>query len=112
VIYRRDFPDSLSAVVASRLELKGWIPDGGKIATRLAKIESGGPRLEVLEMWDPASDEVRNSFEGWFPFFADRVNFDERLLAAYLSLLAQGQISPRRMRPSKGNAAARAPRAA
>jgi hypothetical protein len=51
-------------------------------------------------MWNhPTEDHLTRLYEGLIPFFADAVNYDERLLASYLSLLVQGQISPRSVPP-------------
>jgi len=50
-------------------------------------------------LWCEPSRDIDAAFEGLIPFFADRANFDERFLASYLALLAQGQISPGRLPP-------------
>lgn len=46
-----------------------------------------------------ARQRIQESFEGLVPFFADQVNYDERFLAAYLTLLAQGQTSQHSLPP-------------
>lgn len=58
------------------------------------------PVIGEFEMWNhPNEDHLTRLYEGLIPFFADAVNYDERLLASYLSLLVQGQISPRSVPP-------------
>jgi hypothetical protein len=48
-------------------------------------------RLPIL----PHKETVLETFQAAIPFFADFANYDERLLASYLSLLIQGQVSGR-----------------
>jgi hypothetical protein len=59
------------------------------------------PVIGEFEMWaHPSKDDLARLYEGFIPFFADAAtNYDERLLASYLSLLVQGQISPRSVPP-------------
>lgn len=60
------------------------------------------PLIGNLQMWSHPSDEdFTKLYEGFMPFFADAANYDERLLASYLSLLIQGQISPQLIPPFK-----------
>ena len=68
--------------------------------TRLARTTAdGGPRMALFELWAEPSKNLNEAFEGLLPFFAQRANFDERFLASYLALLAQGQISPHTLPP-------------
>ena len=60
-----------------------------------------GPRLAMFQIWPRPTVlrkasvwESEEDFQAVIPFFADGVNYDERLLASYLVLLGQGQISP------------------
>jgi len=54
------------------------------------------PNMAKFMIWPkPTSAEAKRAFEASVPFFSEAVNFDERLLASYLSLLCGGQISPR-----------------
>ena len=46
-----------------------------------------------------ARRRIQESFEGLVPFFADQVNYDERYLVAYLTLLAQDHTSPHSLPP-------------
>ena len=63
---------------------------------RVQRISEAGPRLAFFAIWSkPDGDMLQQTFEGLVPFFADQVNYDERFLGSYLSLLAQGQISPK-----------------
>jgi hypothetical protein len=58
------------------------------------------PRIGRFQMWaHPSDDCLASLYEGFIPFFADAANYDERLLASYLSLLSQGQISPQLIPP-------------
>jgi|SRR6267142_1952795 len=101
--YRTGHTDSLSSIFVARVPLAKALPKGTMTtAARVARIKKFGPRMGVFEMWDTPTTQVRTSFEALVPFFADRVNFDERLLAAYLALLAQGQISPTRLTSAVG----------
>ena len=89
--------NSFGSLYLSRCELKGVLPDGemsdGK---RIAGIPKDGPRIAMFEIWPrPDREEVMSAFAASIPFFADFANYDERLLASYLALLSQGQISPR-----------------
>ena len=60
------------------------------------------PVIGTFEIWHhPTQQQLSKLYEGFLPFFADAANYDERLLASYLSLLAHGQISPRCVPPVK-----------
>ena len=53
------------------------------------------PHIGEFEIWEPPSKEYLVKFyEGFTSLFADTASYDDRLLAFYLSWLAQGQISP------------------
>ncbi len=94
--------NSLGSVIISRTPLTEVLPAGTmSTATRIAKVRDGGPRLGMFEMWREPSRDFTKALEGLVPFFADRVNFDQRFLASYLALLAQGQVSPRNLPPMK-----------
>jgi hypothetical protein len=75
--------------------LKEFIPKGSmSTKKRIKNILKGGPKIELFKMWERSKPEKdQQLFQGAIPFFADYANYDERLLASYLSLLAQGQIS-------------------
>jgi len=54
----------------------------------------------MLQIWHRPTElrdavETDADFQAVIPFFAEYVNYDERLLASYLALLSQGQVSPR-----------------
>ncbi|MFH1371920.1 MAG: hypothetical protein ABII09_11640 [Planctomycetota bacterium] len=60
------------------------------------------PQIGKFQIWNHPDDEnIAKLYEGFMPFFADAANYDERLLASYLSLLTQGQISPQLIPPVK-----------
>ena len=53
------------------------------------------PHIGEFQIWEPPSKEYLVKFyEGFTPLFADTASYDDRLLAFYLSWLAQKQISP------------------
>ena len=62
----------------------------------ISRRELAGSPPMTFEMWPSLDGEhLTRGFEGAVPFLADAENYDERLLASYLALLGQGQISPR-----------------
>jgi len=75
-------------------EAQGFLPDGEMSDSERIKAI---PRMAIFKMWPrPDNKEtVLETFQAAIPFFADFANYDERLLASYLSLLIQGQVSPR-----------------
>jgi hypothetical protein len=93
-------PNSFASLFVCRKPLKGFLPKGSMSnRKRLEGIPWDGPRIDFFEMWSqPEGQALSNAFEGMIPFFADSVNYDERFLTSYLSLLAQGQISPQSLR--------------
>lgn len=92
--------NSLGSVNVSRLPLTDALPTGTmSTAMRVATTKSS--RLGLFEMWAEPNKGLNDTFGGLVPSFADRANFDERLLASYLALLAQGQTSPQKLPPMK-----------
>ena len=89
-------PKSFGALYAARKSIAEHLPQGTMSdEQRLAQMPAGGPVLGMLRMWPhPDPTKVMAAFEAAVPFFADAVNYDERLLSSYLALLCQGQISP------------------
>lgn len=89
--------NSFQSLWVSRIDLTPYLAPGTmSTQARLAKLPNGGPRMAPFKIWPrPSSNEIQRAFEAAVPFFADSVNFDERLLASYLALLCSGQISPR-----------------
>ncbi len=90
-----------SSLFISRLPLNPYLPKG-RMSTkeRIEGITKVGPKIEMFKMWKrPEPNKIQNLFEGSMPFFADYANYDERLLSSYLTLLAQGQISPANIPP-------------
>jgi hypothetical protein len=88
---------SLGSLIVSCMDLSGHLPTGPMTTEdRITGIGPGGPKIAMLKMWpQPEEKKVLKAFEAAIPFFADAANYDERLLSAYLALLAQGQISPK-----------------
>jgi hypothetical protein len=94
-------PGSLGSVFLARMPIEDALP-GGRMSDeqRIAGIPPGGPKLALFQIWSsPNASRLREAFDGLVPFFSDRANFDERFLSAYLALMAQGQISPRKLPP-------------
>lgn len=100
VYWRSDREDSLSSIVVARKPINEFLPSGTMtLAKRIAGMLGGSPKIAKFQLWPKPDRNLTELFEGLLPFFADRANFDERFLSAYLGLLAQGQISPRRVPP-------------
>lgn len=92
---------SLHSIYASRVPLDA-LPQGSMpTATRISRATSAGLRIARFDLWAEPSKNLNEAFEGLVPFFAERANFDERFLSSYLALLAQGQISPHTLPPTK-----------
>jgi hypothetical protein len=91
--------NSFACLWVSRRDLVPYLPKLPKSSdARLRKLGSldGAPKMAEFKLWPrPSSGEIEEAFAASVPFFAESVNFDERLLATYLSLLCSGQISPR-----------------
>ncbi|MDD2714721.1 MAG: hypothetical protein PHW04_02380 [Candidatus Wallbacteria bacterium] len=99
--YSKVPPKSFEVLIVSRLPLDDYLPNGADSTQDLiAEIAEGGPKIGVFQLWgNPNEEELKSQFEGLVPFFADSVNYDERLLTSYLALLVQGQVSPRSLLP-------------
>ena len=95
--------NSFASLFVSRLKLKGILPEGTMTdQKRIDGLALDGPRLAMFKIWSrPDAKKVLPAFQAAIPFFADAANYDERLLASYLTLLSQGQISPTSL-PSLG----------
>ena len=78
-----------------------WLPEDIWVGTlpdeeRLKKIPSGGPRIEGFEMWpESSSPDIARTGPDAKLFLGDDGNYDEKLMASYLTLLCQGLISPK-----------------
>jgi hypothetical protein len=87
-------PETLSRVYVSRLPLEKYSSE--ELTNPKELIEESidkHPRIALLSMWSkPKAKDIEKSVDWLQPLFTDLVNYDERLLSAYLSLLAQGQI--------------------
>jgi hypothetical protein len=86
---------AFSSVIASRVSLR-YLPKGTMTTeARVQRMNPSNARLGLFAMWPADLRKTMGSAPaGLEPFFANAVNEDERLLCAYLSLLASGQISP------------------
>ena len=94
VYYLTKKQNSFGSLYLSRVRLRGVLPDGEMSDSERIKAI---PRMAIFKMWPRPDDKetVLETFQAAIPFFADFANYDERLLASYLSLLVQGQVSPR-----------------
>lgn len=92
---------SFASMFLSKRQLAGFLPKGRMTdRQRIASIPADGPRIGEFKIWSrPEARKVLEAFQAAIPFFADAANYDERLLASYLTLLSQGQISPRSLPP-------------
>jgi len=96
--------DSIGALIIARKPIEPYLAKGAlTLEKRLVGISDGGPRLAKLELWSLKDAELGGVFRSLAPFLTDRANYDERLLSAYLALLAQGQIRARSIGPLVGS---------
>jgi hypothetical protein len=92
--------NSLGSLIVARDPISKYLPLGTmRTRARIAGLKKGGPKLGMFQLWTVPDDNLNDVFEGLLPFFADRANFDERFLSSFLALLAQGQISPKKLPP-------------
>lgn len=91
----RTYPQrSFSSLYVSRRLLAPFPVDASGVDKRIEFLGGKGVRIDRFRMWSRQKvKDLQSSFETLIPFFADSANYDERLLSAYLSLLAQGQIA-------------------
>jgi len=67
---------------------------------QIKNLTENGVKFGFLKLWkERLSPETQQSLKTMMPFFADLTSNDEKLLAAYLALLAQGQISAKSIPP-------------
>ncbi len=94
-IYWNSDNKSFSSLFVSRKELTQYLQAGSMTAQkRIDKIPKKGPRIGIFQIWErPNKKKAREGFSASIPFFSDYANYDERLLASYLNLLINGQIS-------------------
>lgn len=69
---------------------------------RLSRVPfNEGSEVGMFEVWEQPSQKLHSDFHDVLrPFFPHDGNCDERLLSSYISLLAQGQLSPRAVPPT------------
>jgi hypothetical protein len=87
-------PETLSKLLVSRFPFEQYSSDELKSPKEFIEDADGKrPRLAVFSLWTkPKAKSLESSADGLHSFFTDLVNYDERSLSAYLTLLAQGQI--------------------
>jgi hypothetical protein len=97
-VFRRTEPGKpFHSLYVSRKVLAPFLASGSMTdQQRIARIPANGPHIGFFQMWSsPSLDEIEHVIKPAVPFFADSANYDERFLDSYLTLLCQGQISPR-----------------
>ena len=91
--------DSFASLFVSRVSLDSLPRGRMSDEKRIAGIPEGGPRIAIFQLWhEPDSwheERLRDGFEALIPIFADRANYDERILTSYLGLLTSGQMALR-----------------
>ena len=87
-------PETLSSVYVSRFPLEQFSPDEVTHPKEFLEENSENrQRIALCSLWTkPKLKDLEKSVDGLHPFFTGLTNYDERLLSAYLMLLAQGQI--------------------
>lgn len=93
--YYRSGGKSFHSLIVSRKKIKKHLPKGRMTTKeRVQGIPSHGPDIGIFKIWKrPNKKKAEQSFSASIPFFSDYANYDERLLASYLNLLSNGQIS-------------------
>jgi hypothetical protein len=103
--YAKDFwtghQNAFTALYVSRKPFEHLLEGGDwDHVKQVANLTEKGVKLDFLKLWEEKlSAGVQESLKALMPFFADLTSNDEKLLAAYLALLAQGQISVRSIPP-------------
>ncbi len=93
---------SFSSLYVSRKLLPAFPVGLSDIDKRIEFFAGEGITIDRFKIWSKQKvKDLQGSFESMIPFFADSANYDEPLLSAYLSLLAQGQIAARSIPPLK-----------
>ena len=97
---------TFDSLYLARLPLNKTLPRGPgvDIEKRIEMMRLvDGPRLIPLRLWR-AEERGQGMLDRYWlePFVADPAHFDQRVLASYLGLLAQGLISPRDIPPRSG----------
>jgi hypothetical protein len=87
-------PETLSKFLVSRVPFDQYATEQIANPTELVDDSAGGRRQIVLfSLWPkPTAKALETASAGLHPFFADLINYDERSLSAYLTLLAKGLI--------------------
>jgi hypothetical protein len=87
-------PETLSKLLVSRFPFEQYSSDELRSPKEFIEDADGTrPRIALLSLWPKlTAKSLESSADGLHPFFTNLVNYDERSLSAYLTLLAQGQI--------------------
>lgn len=109
LLHERGKPNSFYSLYASRLPFKAFPKDPMSDEQRIEIISKKGLKMDILWLWPfpywRSRHRLREGFEAVLPIFASRANYEERFLASYLAMLAQGQMSVRELLDSvKGSA--------
>ena len=89
-------PETLSKFLVSRVPFDQYSTDQIANPRELVDDATNGRQIALFSLWPrPTAKALESAKDRWHPFFADLINYDERSLSAYLTLLAQGQIRVR-----------------
>jgi hypothetical protein len=97
-VYYHAGKQSFGSFYVSRRKLEGLLPDARCKMSDQERIK-GVPTIALFEIWPRLDEKAFAAIGTAIPFFAEAANYDERLLASYLTLLIHGQISPRSIPP-------------
>jgi hypothetical protein len=90
----RGVAETLSKFLVSRVPFDQYSTEQIANPTELVDDATGGRRqIALFSLWPkPTAKALETASAGLHPFFADLINYDERSLSAYLTLLTQGLI--------------------
>jgi hypothetical protein len=96
------FGESFASLFVSRRPLEPFLPTGTMLdSDRIKKMSKRGPKIEIFSLWPRLAwhegERLKDGFEGIAPLLVYPANFDERVMASYLALIAQGQMSPKKL---------------
>lgn len=87
-------PETLSKLLVSRFPFEQYSSEELRSPKEFIEDADGKrPRIALFSLWTkPKAKDIESPADGLHSFFADLMNYDERSLSAYLTLLAQGMI--------------------
>ena len=96
-VFHPEIKNNYLGLFASRVPFEEYLADSeATFAEQIKSLKKKKVRIDFFDIWrKPERKELRALSEGVAPFFADALNYDERFLLSYLTLLVNGQILPR-----------------